>query len=251
MSLIKKKILLDNYITYDKVLDNNTLSQIENYNDILESANFKAKQILNQAIQHKQQILDTANQEAQNIVYEAQQQASENLDRNNQAVQSMLEAANDQVEDILINSEQRANQDVWSKASELINALNHANQVFYTNTQELINNLIKTIIKKLTTDLDTQSKMHILSTQIFEKAKEIEVATLFFNPKDFEELPSLHIPHTWKVEKDLMLDSGWCRLVGAGGEWKTSIAFIERKIIEGLKLDNTDNNLLIDSTKDE
>jgi len=250
MSLIKKKILLDNYTAYDKVIDNHTLNQIENYNNILDTANFKANQILNQALEDKEKLLDEANQEAQNILYEAQQQSSTNLKQTTLHIEQLIAAANDKVQDIIVNSEQRTRQEVWDQAIELIDALNNTKQEFYTNTQDLIDNIIKVIIKKLTTDLETQDKMRVLVAQVFEKAKEIEIATLFFNPKDFENLPSLHIPHTWKVEKDIMLDAGWCRLVGAGGEWKTSIAFIERKIIQSLNLDNT-NNTLIDSIKDE
>jgi vacuolar-type H+-ATPase subunit E/Vma4 len=250
MSLIKKKILLDNYTAYDKVIDNHTLNQIENYNNILDMANFKAEQIINQALEAKQKLLDEANQEAQNILYEAEQQSTTNLEQSTIQIEKMIAVANEKVQDIIVNSEQRTRQEVWEQASNLIDSLNSTKQEFYDNTQDLIDNIIKVIIKKLTTDLDTQDKMRVLVAQVFEKAKEIEVATLFFNPKDFEILPTLHIPHTWKVEKDIMLDAGWCRLVGAGGEWKTSIAFIERKIIQSLNLDNIDNTL-IGITKDE
>jgi uncharacterized protein YlaN (UPF0358 family) len=251
MSLIKKKIFLDNYAIYDKVIDNHTLKQIEHYNNILDTANFKANQIMTQALQDKQRLLDEAEQEAQNILYTAQQQSSANLEQSSANIQEMIKAANDKVQDIIVNSEQRARQEVWDQAKELLEALNNSKQQFYTNTQDLIDNLIKVIIKKLTTDLDTQAKMQVLTAQIFEKAKEIETATLFFNPQDFEVLPSLHIPHTWKIEKDIMLDIGWCRLVGAGGEWKTSIAFIQRKIIQALNLDKTDKALIDSNILDE
>lgn len=244
MNLIKKKILLDNYAAYDKVIDNHTLNQIENYNNIIDTANFKANQIINQALEEKQKLLDQANQEAQNILYEAQQQSNANLEQSTAHIEKMIAAANEKVEDIIVNSEHRAKQEIFNQASGLLDALNSAKQEFYTNTQALMDNIIKVIIKKLTTDLDAQNQMHVLVTQIFEKAKEIEAATLFFNPHDFELLPTLHIPHTWKIEKDIMLDIGWCRLVGAGGEWKTSIAFIERKIIQTLNLDNTENDLV-------
>lgn len=249
MSLIKKKIFLDNCTAYAAVIDNHTLNQLENYNSIIDKANFKAKQIINQALEEKQKLLDESNQQAHNILDEAKQQSNANLEQTTAQVAQMIEAANKQVEDIIANSEQRTKQEVWNQAKELIDALNSTKQEFYTNTQDLIDNIIKVIIKKLTTDLDTQSKMQVLVTQIFEKAKEIEEATLFFNPQDFELLPTLHIPHTWKVEKDIMLDIGWCRLVGAGGEWKTSITFIERKILQSLNLDNADNTIV--STKDE
>lgn len=238
MSLVKKKFSLDNYIIYDKVIDNRTLNQLEDYRNIIQSAKFEYEQILNQAQIDKQQILDEANQEAQEILYNAQQQANENLEANTKNVEKMLQVANEQVEDIIKNSEQRTSDLVLDQAKDLLDSLNEAKQQFYTHTFELINDTLKLIIKKLTTNLDVQDKMHVIVNQVFDKAKEVSEAILYFNPEDFENLPKLHIPQTWKIDKDITMDKGWCRLVGAGGEWKTSISLVERKLLESLNLDN-------------
>lgn len=241
MSLIKKKFSLNDYIAYDKVLDNKTLKQIEEYNNILLMAQKKHQEIVNNAMAEKRVILANANQQAQEILYTAQQTASENLEKNTANIENMLAVANEQVQDIILNSKQRASEEIWDKANDLLQALNQEREQFYTHTFDLIEDTIKAIIKKLTTNLDVQDKMHVLVNQLFEKAKEVQNATLFFNPDDFDNLPSLHIPQNWCVEKDITMDKGWCRLVGAGGEWKTSIALIERKIIQSLNVDLQNN----------
>jgi F0F1-type ATP synthase membrane subunit b/b' len=234
MTFIKKNLSLNGHKPFHNIVTNQQIAEIEEYNNILalarhqaqsilDNANLEANNIVNHANEQSQYILDTTNSECENKLQEMQY-----------TTQNMLSEAEHQVQDILTNSEQKATQEVWSHAGELINNLEQAHKKFYEHTHDLIKSILATIIKKLTSNLDVQDRMQVIVQQVFAKAQEIEYATLFFSPKDFENLPSFHIPQNWKLEKDNMLAEGLCRLVGAGGEWKTSITLIERKILEAI-----------------
>jgi F0F1-type ATP synthase membrane subunit b/b' len=239
MTFIKKNLSLNGHKPFHNIITNQQIAEIEEYNNILALAHHQA-----------QTIIDNANLEANNIMQHANEQAQYILDTTNTecdnkrldteyAVKNMLSEAEHQVKDILTNSEHKATQEVWSYAQELINNLEQEHKKFYEHTHDLIKSILATIIKKLTSNLEVQDRMQIIVQQVFAKAQEIEYATLFFSPKDFENLPSFHIPQNWKLEKDNMLAEGLCRLVGAGGEWKTSITLIERKILEAIDYNDT------------
>jgi vacuolar-type H+-ATPase subunit E/Vma4 len=234
MAFIKKSFSLNGHKPYDKVITNTQIGEIAKYNNILSKAWQHS-----QAIEEESQLqintkIEEANTKASEILDLAQAKQEEIIFEATQKAQQMIQQAEYSVQDILTNSEHRASQEVWDKAEELILSLEQAHQKFYENGEELLNSILVSIIKKLTSNLELQDKMQVLVSQVFDKAKEVEYATLYFNAQDFEHLPSFRIPQTWKVEKDIMLDKGWCRLVGAGGEWKTSIALIERKLLQAI-----------------
>ena len=235
MTFIKKTFSLNGYKPYSKIITNEQINQIQEYNDILAKAVQDAQNIQEYAQIEANNIIEQANQQAQNILDKVEQHQQHILQQANQKASNLLEQAKHDVQDILTNSEHRATQEVWNKAEHLIQSLEKTHKQFYEQTEHIIKNILAVIIKKLTSNTDTQSQMQILVSQVFEKAKEVEYATLFFNPQDYEYLPTFYIPQTWKIEKDIMMDKGWCRLVGAGGEWKTSIALIERKMLEAIE----------------
>jgi vacuolar-type H+-ATPase subunit H len=240
MPISKKTI---NYgASYDKnILNNKDLALIGYHNDIINIAHKKAQDIINQANIEANQIIEDANNELATIqqhgidlLQQVQYKNNGDIEDTQSTINKMLSDAKGSVHEILTNSEQIASKEVWDKACDLINSLEITQEQFYINADKIIKSLLASMIKKLTSNIDIQNKMHILASQVFEKAKEVEHATLFFSTNDFEHLPNLHIPQTWKIEKDLMLDDGWCKLVGAGGEWKTSIYLIERKMLEAI-----------------
>lgn len=237
MSFIKKSFSLNAHKPYGKIIDNIQLMHIQEYNNIIAFANQQAQNIIAEAQIEANNIIEHANQQAEQILEITTTKTNHQIQEAKLNVQNMLSEANDQVKDILINSEHRATQEVWEQAKQLIEALQHINNQFYTNTEGLIQGILATIIKKLTSNLELQDKMQVLVNQIFNKAKDVEYATLFFNPNDYENCPEFHIPSTWKIEKDNMLESGEVRLVGAGGEWKTSIKLIEDKMLAAVNHD--------------
>jgi len=237
-SFIKKSFSLNGHQPFHNIITNKQINEIEEYNNIISLAYQQAQGILDNANLEANNIIEHANQQAQNILTLSQQEAEHKIANADEHTKNIIAEAEDKVQDIVDNSEQKATLEVWDKAADLINNLERAHNEFYIHTNDLIKNILATIIKRLTSSLDVQDKMQVLVTQVFAKAQEIEYATLFFNFSDFEQLPNLHIPMNWKVEKDNMLDKGWCRLVGAGGEWKTSIALIERKILESIEYKN-------------
>jgi len=241
MTFIKKSFSLDGYQPFHSVINNQQIAQIEEYNNILSLARHQAQAMLDNANLEANNIITHANEQAGHILETTNNECAEKLEQTNLTVQTMISDAEHQVQDILLNSEQKATQEVWNHAKHLINNLEQAHQQFYEHTHDLVKNILAVIIKKLTSNLEVQDRMQIIVHQVFAKAQEIEYATLFFNPKDFEKLPSLHIPQNWKLEKDIMLEQGLCRLVGAGGEWKTSIHLIEQKMLEAIDY-NSDND---------
>ncbi|MET0466865.1 MAG: HrpE/YscL family type III secretion apparatus protein [Chitinophagaceae bacterium] len=238
MTFIKKTFSLNGYKPYNKIITNEIIQQIQEYNDILAKATQDAQSVQEYAQIQANNIIEQANQKAKNILDTVEQHQQKILQQANQEANDLLQQAKHDVQDILTNSEHRAAQEVWDKAAELIQSLEQAHNKFYEHTEVLIQDILTDIIKKLTSNNDTQSQMQILVSQVFEKAKEVEYATLFFSPQDYEDLPTFHIPHTWKIEKDIMMDKGWCRLVGAGGEWKTSITLIERTLLQAIEAAN-------------
>ncbi len=234
MSFIKKKFNLNGHARFHSVIDNKQLHQIATYQSILSLAQQDAQVIIDSARIEANQIVEQANQSANDIINHAEKYQHDITQESEQKAHSLLEDANAQVVDIISNSEQNAAQQVWQEAQQLLEQLQQAHDYFYVQTQDLVKGLLATIIKRLTQNLSVQERMYILVDQVFAKAKDIEYASLFFSPKDFESLPKFHIPQTWKVEKDNMLDVGWVKLVGAGGEWKTSITSIQSKILKSI-----------------
>lgn len=253
MTFIKKSFSLHGHKPYNKVVTNQQIGEIDQYNDILAKAWQHVQSIDEQAQLNVNQTIEDANNQAQSILDLAYQKQEKILQQASEQAKTMLEEAEYNVQDILVNSEHRVTQEIWNKAQELIDALERTQQQFYTHSEEILKSILATIIKKLTSNIEVQDRMQILVSQVFEKAKDVEYATLFFNPQDYENLPTFHIPQTWKIEKDIMLDKGWCRLVGAGGEWKTSIALIERKMLESVeyKSQDTDSQTAKLSIQDE
>jgi len=250
MTFIKKSLSLNGQQPFHNIITNQQIAEIAEYNNILALAHHQAQAIIDNANLEANNILSHANEQAQHILDTTTTECNNRTQEVEYTTQNMLEAANLQVQDILNNSEKKATQEVWSYAQELVEGLEEANKKFHENTHDLIKGILATIIKKLTSNLEIQDKMQIIVHQVFAKAQEIEFATLFFNPKDFEKLPSLHIPQNWKLEKDNMLDQGLCRLVGAGGEWKTSIALIERKMLEAIDYQH-DSNMIIENNQND
>lgn len=241
MTFIKKRLNLNGYQPFHNIITNRQIAEIEEYNNIIALAHHQAQNIIDNANLEANNIVSHANKQAKYILDIANSECENRLVEMTHRTQTMLGDAGHQVQDILLNSEQKATKDVWNHAQQLISSLEQTHQQFYQHTHELIKGILASIIKKLTSNLEVQDRMQIIVHQVFAKAQEVEYASLFFNPKDFEKLPSLHIPQNWKLEKDNMLEQGLCRLVGAGGEWKTSIALIEHKIIEAIEY-NSDNN---------
>jgi F0F1-type ATP synthase membrane subunit b/b' len=244
MSFIKKSFSLHGHKPYNKIINNNQLHQIEEYNNIIDYSRHQAQNIIDEAQIQANNTIEHANQQAEHILKVTNNNVQSHLQQTQTDIQNMLAAANEQVQDILVNSQQRAAQEVWGKAAQLIEVLEQAHKQFYNNTQDIIQSILASIIKKLTSNLDLQDKMHVLVEQVFAKAKEVEYATLFLNSYDFKHRPEFHIPDTWKIEKDNMLEKGAIRLVGAGGEWKTSIKLIENKMLEAIAYDESKHILL-------
>jgi F0F1-type ATP synthase membrane subunit b/b' len=234
MTFIKKNLSLNGHKPFHNIITNQQIAEIEEYNNILALARHQAQTIIDNANLEANNIVNHANEQSQYILNTTNTECENKLQEMQYTTQNMLSEAEHQVQDILTNSEHKATQEVWNHAGELINNLEQAHKKFYEHTHDLIKSILATIIKKLTSNLDVQDRMQVIVQQVFAKAQEIEYATLFFSPKDFENLPSFHIPQNWKLEKDNMLAEGLCRLVGAGGEWKTSITLIERKILEAI-----------------
>ena len=243
MTFIKKSLSLNGHKPFHNIITNRQIAEIEEYNNILALAHHQAQIIIDNANLEANNIVSHANEQAQYILNTTNNECENKLQEMQHTTQNMLSEAQHQVQDILTNSEQKATQEVWKHAQDLVNNLEQAQQKFYEHTHDLIKSILAAIIKKLTSNLDVQDRMQIIVQQVFAKAQEIEYATLFFSPKDFEHLPSFHIPQNWKLEKDNMLAEGLCRLVGAGGEWKTSISLIERKILEAIDYNNDTSEL--------
>lgn len=244
MTFIKKKITLNGNKPFHNIITNRQIAEIEDYNNIIALANHQAQNILDNANLEANTIITKANEKAQYILDKTNLECEQKSKEVESLTRNMLNEAQHQVQDILLNSEKKATQEVWNHAQNLIANLEHTHSQFYNHTHDLIKGILAAIIKKLTSNLEVQDRMQIIVHQVFAKAQEIEYATLFFNPKDFEKLPELHIPQNWKLEKDNMLSEGLCRLVGAGGEWKTSIALIEDKMLEAIDYssENEDTN---------
>jgi F0F1-type ATP synthase membrane subunit b/b' len=243
MTFIKKSLSLNGHKPFHNIITNQQIAEIAEYNNILSLARHQAQIIIDNANLEANNIVSHANEQAQYILNTTNTECENKLQGMHFTTQNMLSEAEHQVQDILTNSEQKATQEVWNHASELINNLEQTHNKFYEHTHDLIKSILAVIIKKLTSNLEVQDRMQVIVEQVFAKAKEIEYATLFFSPKDFEHLPSFHIPQNWKLEKDNMLAEGLCRLVGAGGEWKTSITLIERKILETIDYNNDTSEL--------
>jgi HrpE/YscL/FliH and V-type ATPase subunit E len=234
MSFIKKKFNLNGHAIFHSIIDNKQLYGIDQYHSILSLAQQDAQNIIDAAHIEANQMIEHANQNAHDIVNRAEEYQASVIQDAEQNAQTLLQNANEQVIDIISNSEHNAAQQVWDQAQHMIEQLQNAHNHFYEQTKDLVKGLLATIIKRLTQNLTVQERMYILVDQVFEKAKNIEYATLFFSAKDFQNLPEFHIPQTWKIEKDNMLDVGWVKLVGAGGEWKTSITSIQSKILKAI-----------------
>jgi hypothetical protein len=234
MSFIKKKFNLNGHAIFHSIIDNKQLYGIDQYHSILSLAQQDAQNIIDAAHIEANQMIEHANQNAHDIVNRAEEYQASVIQDAEQNAQTLLQNANEQVIDIISNSEHNAAQQVWDQAQHMIEQLQNAHDHFYEQTKDLVKGLLATIIKRLTQNLTVQERMYILVDQVFEKAKNIEYATLFFSAKDFQNLPEFHIPQTWKIEKDNMLDVGWVKLVGAGGEWKTSITSIQSKILKAI-----------------
>jgi hypothetical protein len=230
--------------SHQGIIDNKQLSAIGEYNNIIDIARQEAINIINNAQAQADSIIEDANeqliqtqQQALDLLHQVEAQNITKVEETQIQIDLMLSDATGSVQNIIDNSEQTTSKAVWANAQDLIGKLEQERLFLYDNTQQIIKSILAKIVKKITVDLDSQSKMHILAGQIFDKAREVELATLYFSAKDFSELPQFNIPQGWRVDKDMMLESGSCRLVGSGGEWKTSINIIERKILQAIECD--------------
>jgi HrpE/YscL/FliH and V-type ATPase subunit E len=226
------------------IINNQQLADIGEYNNILAIARQESINIVNTAQEQANNLIEDANeqlsqtqQQALDLLQQVEAQNNAQIAETQAKIDAMLSEATGSVQDIIDNSEQTTSKAVWANAQDLIAKLEQERIFLYDNTQQIIKSILSKIVHKITVDLDTQSKLHILAGQIFDKAREVELATLYFSAKDFADLPQFNIPQGWKVDKDMMLESGSCRLVGAGGEWKTSINIIERKILTAIECD--------------
>jgi hypothetical protein len=243
---ISKKTIDYTSASHD-ILNNDQLADIGEYNRILDLARQQALVIIQTGeleaatiIEQAQAELNQHQEQALDLLQQVEAQNTQKISETQVTIEAMLNEATGSVQNIIDNSEQTTSKAVWEKAQDLIAKLEQERASFYSNAQDVIKFSLVQIIKKITTDLDMQSKMHILAGQIFDKAREVEIATLYFSAKDFTDLPQFNIPQGWKVDKDIMLESGACRLVGAGGEWKTSINIIERKILQAFECNELD-----------
>lgn len=111
-----------------------------------------------------------------------------------------------------------AEQEVLSKAENLLVALRETNDKFLDRAEAVILDLVRELFLRMAADMGPEQRIETALKQLRREAPRRMVdAVLHVNPED---LPLLPVTSEWDVKPDSAIPRGACRLEASNGEWK-------------------------------